>query len=156
MNILKRWYQNYNKSVWYTIINYGIYFCLLIMAFIMSSCQLFHQVKNNFLAISRFEFMVTPFNHREQMIKKYLICGIAIIKRKNIWYGLTCIYSMCCCVTLCYSMLQVPFREAHGLSGKAVFAAESQNIALNQLTVENLSAVRWLSSSHSHTQKLKD
>uniref|UniRef100_A0A8C2ZN53 Argininosuccinate lyase n=1 Tax=Cyclopterus lumpus TaxID=8103 RepID=A0A8C2ZN53_CYCLU len=29
----------------------------------------------------------------------------------------------------------VPFREAHGISGKAVFAAESKNIALNQLTV---------------------
>lgn len=35
----------------------------------------------------------------------------------------------------------VPFREAHGISGKAVFAAESKNIALNQLTVEDLSAV---------------
>uniref|UniRef100_A0A3B4ZZI7 Argininosuccinate lyase n=1 Tax=Stegastes partitus TaxID=144197 RepID=A0A3B4ZZI7_9TELE len=35
----------------------------------------------------------------------------------------------------------VPFREAHGLSGKAVFAAESKNIALNQLTVEDLTAV---------------
>uniref|UniRef100_A0A8C2ZQX0 Argininosuccinate lyase n=1 Tax=Cyclopterus lumpus TaxID=8103 RepID=A0A8C2ZQX0_CYCLU len=29
----------------------------------------------------------------------------------------------------------VPFREAHGISGKAVFAAESKNIALNQLTI---------------------
>uniref|UniRef100_A0A8C4DBA6 Argininosuccinate lyase n=1 Tax=Dicentrarchus labrax TaxID=13489 RepID=A0A8C4DBA6_DICLA len=35
----------------------------------------------------------------------------------------------------------VPFREAHGISGKAVFTAESRNIALNQLTVEDLSAV---------------
>ncbi|KAM8897935.1 argininosuccinate lyase isoform 1-T1 [Spinachia spinachia] len=35
----------------------------------------------------------------------------------------------------------VPFREAHGISGKAVFAAESKNIALNQLTLEDLSAV---------------
>uniref|UniRef100_A0A1A8FAR8 Argininosuccinate lyase n=1 Tax=Nothobranchius korthausae TaxID=1143690 RepID=A0A1A8FAR8_9TELE len=35
----------------------------------------------------------------------------------------------------------VPFREAHGVSGKAVFAAESQNISLNQLTVEDLTAV---------------
>lgn len=35
----------------------------------------------------------------------------------------------------------VPFREAHGISGKAVFAAESKNIALNQLTVEDLSSV---------------
>ncbi|KAK7925783.1 hypothetical protein WMY93_008093 [Mugilogobius chulae] len=38
----------------------------------------------------------------------------------------------------------VPFREAHGISGKAVFTAESKNIALNQLTVEDLSSV----SSH--------
>uniref|UniRef100_A0A3Q4G5L1 Argininosuccinate lyase n=1 Tax=Neolamprologus brichardi TaxID=32507 RepID=A0A3Q4G5L1_NEOBR len=35
----------------------------------------------------------------------------------------------------------VPFREAHGLSGKAVFTAESKNIALNQLTVEDLTAI---------------
>ena len=41
-----------------------------------------------------------------------------------------------------YSVLQMPFREAHGMSGKAVFAAESKNITLNQLTVEDLSAIR--------------
>ncbi|CAL1573160.1 unnamed protein product [Knipowitschia caucasica] len=35
----------------------------------------------------------------------------------------------------------VPFREAHGISGKAVFAAESKNIALNHLTVDDLSSV---------------
>ncbi|TMS14154.1 Argininosuccinate lyase [Larimichthys crocea] len=35
----------------------------------------------------------------------------------------------------------VPFREAHGLSGKAVFTAESKSIALNELTVEDLTAV---------------
>lgn len=46
------------------------------------------------------------------------------------------------CVLKCYSVLQLPFREAHGVSGKAVFTAESKNIALNQLTVEDLSAVR--------------
>ncbi|XP_070773254.1 argininosuccinate lyase isoform X2 [Enoplosus armatus] len=34
----------------------------------------------------------------------------------------------------------VPFREAHGISGKAVFAAESKNILLSQLTVDDLSA----------------
>lgn len=45
-------------------------------------------------------------------------------------------------LTLCYSVLQVPFREAHGLSGKAVFTAESKSIALNELTVEDLTAVR--------------
>ncbi|XP_036975862.1 argininosuccinate lyase isoform X1 [Acanthopagrus latus] len=35
----------------------------------------------------------------------------------------------------------MPFREAHGMSGKAVFIAESRNLALNQLTVEDLSAI---------------
>ncbi|XP_013884287.1 argininosuccinate lyase [Austrofundulus limnaeus] len=35
----------------------------------------------------------------------------------------------------------VPFREAHSLSGKAVFTAETKNITLNQLTVTDLSAV---------------
>uniref|UniRef100_A0A672HJ81 Argininosuccinate lyase n=1 Tax=Salarias fasciatus TaxID=181472 RepID=A0A672HJ81_SALFA len=35
----------------------------------------------------------------------------------------------------------VPFREAHGLSGKAVFAAETKNVSLNQLTEEDLSAI---------------
>ena len=53
-------------------------------------------------------------------------------------------------VTLCCSVLQVPFREAHGISGKAVFAAESQSIALNQLTLEDLSAIRWCSTSYWH------
>uniref|UniRef100_A0A8C8DKZ9 Argininosuccinate lyase n=1 Tax=Oryzias sinensis TaxID=183150 RepID=A0A8C8DKZ9_9TELE len=41
----------------------------------------------------------------------------------------------------------VPFREAHGLSGKAVFKAESKNIALNQLTAEDLSDVSPLFGS---------
>ncbi|KAF3841016.1 hypothetical protein F7725_006878 [Dissostichus mawsoni] len=41
----------------------------------------------------------------------------------------------------------VPFREAHGISGKAVFAAESKNVALNQLTVEDLSALSPLFGS---------
>lgn len=35
----------------------------------------------------------------------------------------------------------VPFREAHGISGKAVFAAETRNVGLNQLTVEVLSSI---------------
>lgn len=35
----------------------------------------------------------------------------------------------------------VPFREAHGLSGKAVFTAESKNVSLNQLTQADLAAV---------------
>jgi len=51
-----------------------------------------------------------------------------------------CVF-VCCPVIVCYA-LQVPFREAHGISGKAVFAAESKNIALNQLTEGDLSAVR--------------
>uniref|UniRef100_A0A3P9IQS7 Argininosuccinate lyase n=1 Tax=Oryzias latipes TaxID=8090 RepID=A0A3P9IQS7_ORYLA len=41
----------------------------------------------------------------------------------------------------------IPFREAHGLSGKAVFKAESKNIALNQLTAEDLSDVSPLFGS---------
>ncbi|XP_036380769.1 argininosuccinate lyase [Megalops cyprinoides] len=32
----------------------------------------------------------------------------------------------------------VPFREAHGCSGKAVFLAESKNVPLNQLSVQDL------------------
>ncbi|GLD73223.1 argininosuccinate lyase [Lates japonicus] len=41
----------------------------------------------------------------------------------------------------------MPFREAHGVSGKAVFTAESKNVTLNQLTVEDLSAVSPLFES---------
>ncbi|XP_059208360.1 argininosuccinate lyase [Centropristis striata] len=41
----------------------------------------------------------------------------------------------------------VPFRDAHSISGKAVFAAESKNIPLNQLTVEDLSALSPLFGS---------
>lgn len=57
-------------------------------------------------------------------------------------------------VTVCYSVLQMPFREAHGISGKAVFTAESRNVALNQLTVEDLSAIRWLFTSHERLKSL--
>jgi argininosuccinate lyase len=39
-------------------------------------------------------------------------------------------------------VFQLPFREAHGLSGRAVFQAESKNVPLNQLTVEDLAAIR--------------
>uniref|UniRef100_H3DFD3 Argininosuccinate lyase n=2 Tax=Tetraodon nigroviridis TaxID=99883 RepID=H3DFD3_TETNG len=35
----------------------------------------------------------------------------------------------------------IPFREAHSLSGKAVSAAESKNVALNQLTEQDLRAI---------------
>ncbi|XP_014827993.1 PREDICTED: argininosuccinate lyase [Poecilia mexicana] len=41
----------------------------------------------------------------------------------------------------------VPFREAHGLSGKAVFAAESKNVSLNQLTEADLAAISPLFGS---------
>ncbi|KAM4727362.1 argininosuccinate lyase [Anableps anableps] len=41
----------------------------------------------------------------------------------------------------------VPFREAHGLSGKAVFTAESKNLSLNQLTEADLAAVSPLFGS---------
>ncbi|XP_054907617.1 argininosuccinate lyase [Poeciliopsis prolifica] len=41
----------------------------------------------------------------------------------------------------------VPFREAHGLSGKAVFTAESKNVSLNQLTEVDLTAVSPLFGS---------
>ncbi|XP_015229356.1 PREDICTED: argininosuccinate lyase [Cyprinodon variegatus] len=41
----------------------------------------------------------------------------------------------------------VPFREAHGLSGKAVFTAESKNVSLNQLTEADLVAVSPLFGS---------
>ncbi|XP_044079150.1 argininosuccinate lyase isoform X2 [Siniperca chuatsi] len=41
----------------------------------------------------------------------------------------------------------VPFREAHGISGKAVSVAESKNILLNQLTVDDLRAVSLLFES---------
>ena len=38
---------------------------------------------------------------------------------------------------------QVPFREAHGLSGAAVHVAESKGCPLNELTLEDLKKVRW-------------
>ena len=44
----------------------------------------------------------------------------------------------------CVCLFQIPFREAHGISGKAVSAAESKNVELNQLTDEDLRAIRWL------------
>ena len=37
---------------------------------------------------------------------------------------------------------QVPFREAHGLSGAAVQAAENKGCPLNELTVDDLKEVR--------------
>lgn len=41
----------------------------------------------------------------------------------------------------------MPFREAHGIAGKAVFMAESKNISLNQLSVEDLSSISPLFGS---------
>lgn len=60
-------------------------------------------------------------------------------------------------VSVCnsYFVLQMPFREAHGMSGKAVFAAESKNITLNQLTVEDLSTIRWLFLLQTHNLSLE-
>ena len=43
---------------------------------------------------------------------------------------------------------QVPFREAHGLSGAAVHAAETKGCPLNELTVEDLKEVRCASQMH--------
>lgn len=36
----------------------------------------------------------------------------------------------------------MPFREAHSCAGKAVYIAESKNIHLSQITVEDLQTVR--------------
>ncbi|XP_061606911.1 argininosuccinate lyase isoform X2 [Phyllopteryx taeniolatus] len=41
----------------------------------------------------------------------------------------------------------VAFRDAHALAGKAVFTAESKNISLNQLTLEDLKAISPLLES---------
>ncbi|XP_041657358.1 argininosuccinate lyase [Cheilinus undulatus] len=41
----------------------------------------------------------------------------------------------------------MPFREAHCISGKAVITAESKNIPLNQLTIEDLTAISSLFGS---------
>lgn len=38
---------------------------------------------------------------------------------------------------------QIPFREAHGLSGKCVSLAETKNCQLSQLTVRDLKTVRY-------------
>lgn len=37
---------------------------------------------------------------------------------------------------------KVPFREAHSCAGKAVYIAETKNISLSELTVEDLQTVR--------------
>ena len=41
-----------------------------------------------------------------------------------------------------FFFFQVPFREAHGLSGAAVQAAENKGCPLNELTVDDLKEVR--------------
>lgn len=71
----------------------------------------------------------------KKMVEKKILTFIKITANcENVFSS---IESLCAPV-----LLQMPFREAHGVSGQAVFAAESKNIALNQLTVEDLSAVR--------------
>ena len=40
---------------------------------------------------------------------------------------------------------QVPFREAHSLSGAAVHAAEKKRCPLNELTLDDLKEVRCVS-----------
>lgn len=143
MNILKTLYQNNIKSssrvpashysqLWhlFLFINYGTFINM------NSSAQLSTYI----LCASSVWLKFCPFWSWTETIL-------------NMWHSSNqdsskCIFMfvrvfVCYSVTLCYSVLQVPFREAHGLSGKAVFTAESRNIALNQLTVDDLSAVRW-------------
>ena len=60
-------------------------------------------------------------------------------------------FSSSLCTNVVVSVCQMPFREAHGVSGKAVFLAESKNIPLNQLSVDDLLTVRWL--THTHSQR---
>uniref|UniRef100_A0A6Q2YWE3 Argininosuccinate lyase n=1 Tax=Esox lucius TaxID=8010 RepID=A0A6Q2YWE3_ESOLU len=58
--------------------------------------------------------------------------------------GVLCVFDI---VSVFLLLCQVPFREAHGISGKAVFLAESKSILLNQLTVEELRTASPLFSS---------
>lgn len=73
-----------------------------------------------------------------QMNEKHFLCGVAKINPTFSVFMVSHYFP----VTVFSSVLQMPFREAHGISGKAVFTAESRNVALNQLTVEDLSAIR--------------
>ena len=43
------------------------------------------------------------------------------------------------------AFFQVPFREAHSLSGAAVHAAEKKSCPLNELTLDDLKEVRCVS-----------
>lgn len=38
---------------------------------------------------------------------------------------------------------QMPFRQAHEASGKAVFMAETKGVALNQLSLKELQTIRY-------------
>lgn len=38
---------------------------------------------------------------------------------------------------------QMPFRQAHEASGKAVFMAETKGVALNQLSLQELQTIRY-------------
>lgn len=42
----------------------------------------------------------------------------------------------------CALCLQMPFRQAHEASGKAVFMAETKGVALNQLSLKELQTIR--------------
>lgn len=72
------------------------------------------------------------------MNEKHFLCGVAKINPTFSVFMVSHYFP----VTVFSSVLQMPFREAHSISGKAVFTAESRNVALNQLTVEDLSAIR--------------
>lgn len=39
---------------------------------------------------------------------------------------------------------QMPFRQAHEASGKAVFMAETKGVALNQLSLQELQNIRYV------------
>lgn len=49
---------------------------------------------------------------------------------------------LCTMPNFLFIFFQVPFREAHGMSGAAVHAAETKGCPLNELTVEDLKEIR--------------
>lgn len=50
---------------------------------------------------------------------------------------------------LCFS-LQMPFRQAHTASGKAVHLAESKGITINNLSLDDLKSIRFVSLLFCH------
>lgn len=84
--------------------------------------------------VSTFElFNIFSFNHLQFLLNfgTENTCKYRNNYSEGIIYGLDCV-----------CLFQIPFREAHSISGKAVSAAESKNVALNQLTEEDLRAIR--------------